>query len=196
MPRDAFVDNYITKAAPFAQPILMRLRALVHAHCPDAQETRKWGAPAFVWRGKTLALMAGFKAHATFGFFRGDAAVNEKARDAMGNFGKLKSLDDVPDEAEFARLCASAMAMIEAGVSPPRKHAPKPGTVMHPAFDAALNDEAEARKTFAALPPSQQREYLEWIGDAKRDETRMRRIEKAIRLLIEGKDLNWKYRNC
>lgn len=196
MPRDPFVDSYIEKAAPFAQPILKRLRELVHAHCPEVEETRKWGAPAFVWHGKNLALMAAFKAHATFGFFRGDAAVNEKAGDAMGNFGKLKSLEDLPDEREFSHLCASAMEMIKAGVTHPRKHEPKLMAVMHPAFELALREEPAACQNFSALSPSRQREYLEWIGDAKRDETRKRRIEKAIGLLIEGKDLNWKYRNC
>jgi uncharacterized protein YdeI (YjbR/CyaY-like superfamily) len=194
----SYVDGYIAASAAFAQPILTELRRRVHVACPDVTEAKKWSSPAFLYGGKILAHMAAFKAHATFGFHHGDAVDADpvKLRSAMGNFGKLTTLTDLPDEAQFARLAASAIAAIDLGVKKPRKALPKPQATMPPVLAAALAAHPLAQAAFDAFSPSAQREYMEWIGAAKQDATRDRRLTQALEWIAEGKGRNWKYQHC
>lgn len=201
MKSDPRIDAYIERAAPFAQPILSHLRALVGRTCPGAEETLKWGMPSFVYRGSILAGMAAFKHHATFGFWQnrlvtGDGTP-EKERTAMGQFGKLTSLADLPDDARLAEMVARAMDLIDSGTKAPRplKH-PRPPVDMPDDLAAALKASPGAAATFEGFPPGQRREYVEWITGAKREETRRKRLETAIAQLGEGKRLNWKYERC
>lgn len=196
------VDAYIASRQPFARPILDHLRALVAHHCPDAEEALKWGMPSFLYKNKILATMAAFKAHASFGFWHGEMVTggSDAARTAMGSFGRLTSLADLPDDAVLGDMITTAQRLIDEGVRPPHvegrgKH-PKPEMVMCPAFAAALRQSHAAQAVFDAFPPSQQREYLDWIISAKQDATRDRRIAQAIEWLAEGKRRNWKYENC
>lgn len=194
------IDAYIAKAQPFARPILERIRALAHAHCPDIVEAMKWNSPAFLHKGKILCSMAAFKGHAVFGFWHGEMVTGTKGFGAMGSFGRLTSLEDLPGEAVLAPMFAKAMALIDQGVKPPHadgrgKH-PKPELAMVPAFAAALDADPAARANYDGFAPSHRREYLEWIVDAKREETRTNRIAQAVAWLGEGKKRNWKYENC
>ena len=94
---DKRIDAYIAKAQPFAKPIITRLRQAIHAGCPDVVETIKWGMPAFEYKGP-LAGMAAFKKHCTFGFWKGSlmqTVPKDRVKDAMGQFGRFESLDDV-----------------------------------------------------------------------------------------------------
>ncbi len=199
MTKDDRVDAYIARQAEFARPILKTLRDAVRGHCPDAQETIKWGSPAWTHRGQLLCSMAAFKAHATFGFWRGAEVTGEtgRAKDAMGQFGRMTSVADLPDDAVLGDLIARAMALIDSGVSAPRvlKH-PRPVLVAPAEFLAALDGNAAAAATFAGLSPSHKREYVEWVVEAKRPETRARRIAQAIAWMAEGKNRNWKYEQC
>lgn len=113
MKRDTRVDAYIAKAAPFARPILRRLRSAVHAACPEGQETVKWGMPFFTVDGKILCFMAAFKAHAGFGFWRRGAVLgaSTKAGEAMGQLGRITSVTDLPSDTKlrgWIRKAASA----------------------------------------------------------------------------------------
>lgn len=195
MSRDPRVDEYISRAAPFAQPILAHLRELAHSAIPDAVEAMKWGMPHFLYKGKNVAGMAAFKAHASF-VIHGEGRVVE----AMGQFGKLRNLGDLPPDGEMAAGLTRAVARIdETGTalkprSPPSKA--KPEIPVPADFAAALEASPDASKTFDAFAPSHRREYVEWITDAKREETRARRIAQAIEWLAEGKRRNWKYENC
>ena len=117
----------------------------------------------------------------------------------MGSFGKMRTLDDVPSKKTLAPLVKKAMKLIDEGVKTPtvRKTAtPKAAPVPTPEFAAALKKNAAARKTMDGFSPSCQREYIEWIAEAKREETRDKRISQAIEWLAEGKQRNWKYQNC
>lgn len=197
--KDDRVDAYIAKAAPFAQPILAELRARVHKACPAAEETIKWGMPSFVYQGKILAVMASFKAHASFGFWQREAAGDTgKDGEAMGQFGKLTDLKSLPSKAEFSSMVKAAMALIDAGpgsgVAQPRRTKPVLDTPADLA--AALKRNAAARKTFDHFAPGQRREYIEWIIEAKKPETRERRLAQTIEWLAEGKSRNWKYEKC
>ena len=213
--RDPRIDAYIGNAAAFAQPILERLRAIVHEACPDAEETLKWGAPSFMHAGGILCMMAAFKQHVAFGFWKhalvvGDDVAREGTaregtpregtrREGMGSFGKMTSLKDLPPKRELAALIRRAMVLNEQGVktSGARKvRVPKPPPVAPDDLAAALKRNRQARVTFDGFPPSQQREYVEWITEAKRPETRQRRLAQALEWLAEGKPRNWKYMNC
>ncbi len=192
------VDAYIAKQADFAKPILMRFRELVHETCPDVTETIKWGMPSFEYKG-ILCGMAAFKAHATFGFWKHDLVVgaDKKSREAMGSFGRLTSIDQVPTKKQFAAWMKIAMKLNEDGVKSPReKTTTKKPVAMHPKFKAALAKSKKAKETFDGFAPSCKREYLEWIAEAKQDATRDRRIATAIEWMAAGKKKNWKYEKC
>ena len=196
------VDAYIAKSAPFAVPILERVRAVVIATCPDAEEAIKWGVPHFVYRGKNLCMVAAFKGHAILGFLHSElvTGTSVKRMDAMGGVGRLTGIDDLPDDATLSGWVVKQMQLIEDGVKPPHlagraKHA-KPEMAMDPAFDAMLNENAAARRNFDGFTAAQQRDYLEWFGEAKRTETRDKRIVQSVEWIAEGKRRNWKYEKC
>ena len=189
------VDAYIAKAQPFAQPILKYLRGVVHEGCPDVEETIKWGMPSFGHHG-ILAGMASFKAHVAFGFWKGALITgNASARkDAMGGFGRITSLEDLPSKRRLLAMVKKAAKLNEAGAKQPRsvKHA-KPTLRMPPEFTAALKAAPKAKAFYATLAPSAKRNYLEWITDAKQAATRAKRVAQSVQWLGEGKRRNWKY---
>ncbi|HVJ85260.1 MAG TPA: YdeI/OmpD-associated family protein [Caulifigura sp.] len=192
------IDKYIGRSADFAQPILIQLRERVHSACPEVEEVLKWGMPSFVYKGKILCGMAAFKQHCGFHFWHsemGKAAGPSKSDGGMGQFGKITSIKDVPKPAEFKKLVRQAMKLIDDGVKTSMKSSKPPFTV--PAdLKAALNKNAKAKATFAAFSPSHQREYAEWIAEAKRPETREKRLATTLEWLVEGKSRHWKYEKC
>jgi uncharacterized protein YdeI (YjbR/CyaY-like superfamily) len=198
MSRDDRIDAYIARQADFARPILEWLRAMVHAACPDVEETLKWSAPAFMYKGKQLAMMAAFKAHATFGFWHGKLVVGEgqAQQNAMGQFGRLASVADLPEEEVFVALVRKAMGLIDAGVKPVRDKTARPVLQTPDDLRAALDANAAAAATFDGFPPGARRDYVEWVVDAKRPETRAKRIAQAVEWMAEGKKRNWKYESC
>ena len=199
MTRDPRIDSYVARQADFARPILEHLREAVHAACPQCEETLKWSMPTFMYKGAILASMAAFKAHATFGFWKGSLVIGdgEEQKSAMGQFGRLASLDDLPSTAVLDALIRKAMALADAGtkVKRPVKH-PKPELETPADLDAALDSNPAARATFEAFPPSCRRDYVEWIVEAKREETRSKRLAQAVEWMAEGKKRHWKYENC
>jgi uncharacterized protein YdeI (YjbR/CyaY-like superfamily) len=195
---DPRIDAYIERQADFAKPILRHLRETVHAACPDCEETLKWSSPSFLYKGEILAGMAAFKGHATFGFWRGSLVVGNgnEQMSGMGQFGRLTSIDDLPPRRELEALVNKAMRLTDEGVRPPRnKHGKEPFLVPQD-VRAAIDANAAAAATFEAFPPSAQREYVDWISEAKRDETRAKRLAQAVEWLAEGKRRNWKYETC
>ena len=198
MGRDPRIDAYIERAAPFAQPILRHVRALVHEACPTVEETIKWGMPTFVHAGAILCGTAAFKQHASFGFWKHALVVGEgEPRDGMGSYGKLVSLDDLPPKRTLLAHLRKAVALNEAGVkSPARKSAPKPPPEIPAELAAALAQAPAAKAAFDAFPPGCRREYIDWITGAKRPETRARRVAEAVAWMADGKRRNWKYENC
>jgi uncharacterized protein YdeI (YjbR/CyaY-like superfamily) len=196
--RDPRIDAYIERAKPFARPILERVRARVHQSAPEAEETMKWSSPAFTVDGKILLMMAAFKQHAALNFWRGQELRGQQAdAEAMGQFGKLASVSDLPPDAELDRLIREAVELAKTAPAPRKaKHAPKPPPQMHPEFEAALAKAPKAKAALDGFPPSAQRDYLEWIAEAKQDSTRGKRIATAIEWLSEGKRRHWKYQNC
>lgn len=195
--RDPRIDAYIEQAAEFARPLLRELRERVHAGCPGVVETVKWGAPSFEHHG-LLGGMAAFKKHCLFGFWKHDLLAKEADEwQQLGErLGRLTVAADLPNKRDFQRLLRRAMELNEQGVKPVRAKKAKPAIAVHPAFAKALAASSEAKRHFAAFAPSRQREYLEWIAEAKAEATRERRIDQAIEWIAEGKHRNWKYERC
>jgi uncharacterized protein YdeI (YjbR/CyaY-like superfamily) len=195
--KDPRIDAYIAKAPAFAKPILKHLRKVVHAGCPDVEETIKWSMPHFDHKG-ILAGMAAFKQHCAFGFWKGSLVLDDgraAEKTAMGSFGCIKSLSDLPNEKTLIGYVKKAAALNEAGIKAPGRTQPKKREplAVPPDFAAALKKNAKARKTFDAFAPSKQRDYLEWVTEAKREETRRERLATSIEWLAEGKARHWKY---
>ena len=198
MSRDPRIDAYIDKAAPFAKPILEHVRERVHAAAPEAEETMKWSSPTFTVDGKILLGMAAFKAHAALNFWRGQELRGDAAKaDAMGQFGKLTSVDDLPPDRELDALIREGAALARTAPAPRKvKHEPRPAAELHPEFAAALNGNPKAKEVLEGFSPSARREYVDWIAEAKQDKTRTKRIADAIEWLSEGKKRHWKYESC
>ncbi len=197
MPKDPRVDAYIAAKGDFAKPILSHLRELIHTRLPDVAEDIKWSMPAFIYKGRPLANMAAFKAHAAFGFWNRQELKTGQEGDAMGQYGRITSRDTMPDDAILLDALDKAVAMIDAGVKPQRAvRKPKPEVEVPAALVAALAGDAAASAKWDAFPPGCRREYCEWIAEAKRDETRAKRIATTIAQTREGKRMNWKYENC
>lgn len=202
MTHDPRIDAYIEKSADFAKPILNHLRALVHKACPDVQETMKWSFPHFEYKG-ILCSMASFKQHCTFGFWKGaimkDAGklLDAVGETAMGHFGRITSLKDLPPDKTILAYIREAMELNELGVPLPstRKDGKKTSkeVIVPDEILKALKKNKAALKTFETFPPSHKREYIEWITEAKTEPTREKRIAQMLEWLAEGKSRNWKY---
>ena len=195
MTSDPRIDAYIAKAKPFARPILERIRSAVHTGCPEVTETIKWSMPAFEYRGP-LAGMAAFKAHCVFGFWKGalmKTTPKDKASEAMGQFGRFESVADVPSHTALVRMVKEAVALNDAGVRVPRTTKPKPALKAPAYMLAAIRKNKKAQQHYEGLSSSCKREYIEWITEAKTDETRTRRLATAVQWIAEGKSRNWKY---
>ena len=197
MNRDPPIDAYIARQADFARPILEFARDTLHAASPDIEEAVKWGMPAFLYKGRPLAHMAAFKAHAVMGFWQGQQLRDSNARnEAMGEFGRLTSIDDLPPRDELIALTRKAMKLIDDGVKPLRNKSVSAPVEMPEDLATALAANPAAQTSYDGFPPSAQREYLEWVVEAKRPETRQKRIAQAVEWMAEGKRRHWKYQNC
>jgi hypothetical protein len=203
--RSTLVDAYIGKAAPFAQPILWHVRELVHKAVPGIEEVIKWSRPFFMYRGIILGNMSAFKAHCSVGLWgeeitakmRADGAVSSEG---MGTLGKLESVKDLPSDKKLIAYLKYAAAAIDEGTR--TKSYTRPTRVAKPELEVpaelvtALKKNKAAQKAFDAFAPSHRREYIQWITEAKREETLASRVTQTVDWLAEGKRRNWKYENC
>lgn len=195
------VDAYVAKSASFAQPILEHLRELVHTACPDVVETIKWSFPHFDYKG-ILCSMAAFKNHCSFGFWKGvlmsdpNNVMTIVGRTSMGNFDRITSIDDLPSDKIMLAYIREAMKLNDEDSKLPAKKTPakKAAEVNVPEyFTKVLKKNKKAYAAFTAFSPSRRKEYVQWITEAKTEETRKKRIGTAIEWLSEGKPRDWKY---
>ena len=188
---DARVDAYIEQAADFARPILSEIRARVHEACPACEETMKWSSPSFEYKGM-LCGMGAFKEHCMFGFWKAELVVG--GSNPHARFRHLTSVADLPAKKAMAALIRKAMALNDQGVVVTRAPREKKAAARVPTdLTDALKKNKKAGIAFEAFSPSHKREYVEWITEAKRDETRQQRIQTAVKWLAEGKARNWEY---
>ncbi len=195
--KDPRIDAYIAKAADFAKPILNHLRKLVHAACPDVEETMKWSFPHFDYKGM-LCSMAAFKEHCAFGFWKSTLVLEKDAaqESAMGQFGRIASLSDLPGDKMLIGYIKKAVALNDTGIKNPTRprQKVKKELVVPDYFLAALKKNKKALTAFENFSNSHKKEYVEWITEAKREETRAKRIKTTIDWIAKGKSRNWKYR--
>ncbi len=197
---DPFVDAYIDKAQDFAKPVLNHIRKLVHEACPNVVELKKWSFPHFDYKGM-MCSMAAFKEHCAFGFWKQsliDDAAFPAEKTAMGSFGRITSLADLPDDTTMKKLIHDAMKLNDEGVkvAKPKPTGEKKELVVPEILIAALETNALASETFNKFPYSKKKDYVEWITEAKTDATRDKRLATTIEWLAEGKARHWKYQNC
>ena len=199
------VDAYMAKSAAFAQPILLYLRDIVHEAVPGVSEEMKWSRPFFVYGGIILGNISAFKEHCAFGLWGAEVAEVLRAdgvasSEAMGTFGRITSVEDLPPRKKLLAYVKNAAKMIDEGTRtrsiPLRTKVAKPAVEVPGALTAALKKNPAAALHFKAMSPSCQREYSVWIADAKHEETRDRRIATAMEWIAEGKSRNWKYEKC
>ena len=195
---DPRIDAYIAAAPAFAQPILTHLRDVIHAACPEVEETMKWSRPHFLYHGM-LCGMSAFKAHCAMGFWKGSLLFPDMVeKESMGHFGRIASVKDLPSKKVIAGYVKQAMKLNEEGVPNPARVPPKAprALTVPPYFLDALARNKAALATFNGGSTSFKREYVDWLEEAKAEATRLRRMEQAVEWLTEGKARNWKYEKC
>ena len=195
MNRNPKIDDYISKSGDFAQPILVRLRDLIHQAHPDIEESIKWGMPSFDYKG-IVCHIAAFKTYCSFGFMKYKLIKGLGGGGGMNSFGKLKSVDDLPDDEVILMFIKEAIDLNERGVKLPKKSKQKKELVVPEYLIEILNQNPKAEQVFNDFSYSHKKEYVEWIVEAKRDATREKRIVQMLEWLEEGKRRNWKYENC
>lgn len=198
--KDPRVDAYIAKSAPFARPILRKIRATFHRGSPKIEETIRWGMPSFQYKGP-VGMMSAFKAHVRFGFWKA-SLLRKELRPVAGianrtlGAQRITKLSELPP-ARLVQACVrEAVRLNEAGVKTPSRRRPRAtrAAIAPAAFRAALRKNPTALAVFRAFSPGKRREYVEWIVEARQAATRERRIETAVAWIAEGKPRNWKYR--
>lgn len=192
---DPRVDAYIEKANDFAKPILIRTRAMVHEACPDVVETMKWSSPFFDYKGQMMCAMAAFKEHCSLIFWKASLidGVPPNGDKSRGSFGRITSVKELPSKKVFTGFIKAAMALNDAGITVKRPKTVKPEAKVPKELAAALEKNKKAAAVFAEFPRGQRREYCDWISEARREETKAKRVTQAIEWIAEGKTRNWKY---
>jgi uncharacterized protein YdeI (YjbR/CyaY-like superfamily) len=198
---DSRIDAYIDKSAEFAKPVLEYIRQVVHEASPLISETVKWGMPFFDYKGP-VCNMAAFKQHCAFGFWRSSlikdqyGILNSADEPAMGSFGRLTSIADLPSKEILIDYIQQGVALNEKGIKPPPKKAPavKAELVIPDYFTAYLAPHLRAREVFDGFSYSNKKDYVEWVTEAKTDATRQKRLETSVEWLTEGKTRMWKYK--
>ena len=197
--RDARVDAYIAKSAEFARPVLNHLRETVHKACPDVLETMKWSFPHFDYKG-IMCSMAAFKEHCSFGFWKtrmmsDPQELFTRSDEGMGSFGRITGLKDLPPDRVLIAYIKEAARLNKTGAKlPPReKPAVRKPLRIPPSLATALRKNRKAKAVFDGFSGSHQREYADWVREAKTDDTRAKRIATAVGWIAEGKVRNWKY---
>ncbi len=198
--KDKRIDAYIARKPEFAKPILNHLRKVVHEACPDVVETIKWGQPHFDYKGMMCG-MGAFKEHCIFGFWLGkylkdfDKKLSPVGETAMGNFGRITSLKDLPSDATIKKYVKEACRLNDEGfkLSRPKAIGPRKPLVVPPYFKKALARRPLAQEHFENFSYSKKKDYVEWLTEAKTEATREKRLETSIDWISEGKGRNWKY---
>jgi uncharacterized protein YdeI (YjbR/CyaY-like superfamily) len=187
------VDAYIRKSAPFARPILTKVRALFHKACPDIEEAMKWSFPHFEYRG-IVGSMAAFKQHATFGFWKASLMndpyglfnPNDAEGDTSMSRAKFTDVAELPPDQVLIEYIRAAVALNEQGIKVEKpKPKKKPEADVPADLQAALKKNKKALAAFEAFSPSHRREYVEWIAEAKQEATRKKRVAQAVEWLAE-----------
>lgn len=192
------VDAYIEKQPEWAQEILLKLRHIFHKACPKVIEKIRWRMPQFDHEGPMISVSA-HKAHVRVTFWKGGLMADEaqlfteSEREGMGHV-KLSTVKEIPTQKVLVPYIKEAMKLNEEGAKIACSTRNEKEEIEMPAeFAAALKKNQKAGRQFDAFAPSYQRDYIEWIADAKTEKTMLKRIDQGIEWIAEGKPRNWKY---
>jgi uncharacterized protein YdeI (YjbR/CyaY-like superfamily) len=203
--KDPRIDAYIARSADFAKPILTHLRELIHDKCPTVEETMKWSFPHFMYtsaadrKSRVLCNMASFKQHCAFGFwYKGGWVMSDESKpssEGMGQYGKITSLADLPKDKELIKQIKDAVKLHDSGIKPPARPKSTEKKELETPNDlaAALKKNKKALATFQRFSYTNKKDYLDWITEARTDETRKKRLETAVEWMSDGKSRHWKY---
>lgn len=197
MKTDPRVDEYIANAADFAKPILTHVREVIHKASPEITESAKWGMPHFEYHG-VICSMAAFKQHCAFGFWKESLIPGMtkyvKEKEAMGQWGRITAVEGLPPDKDIIKFVHAAMELNEKGIKVAKKAPTIDKTLTVPDyFTKTLAKNKKAQAVFEKFSYSAKKEYVEWLTDAKTEETRQKRLETAIEWIAEGKPRMWKY---
>ena len=193
------VEEYIETNAHYAEELTV-LRNIINT--TDVDETIKWSMPTYCVNGKNVLGIGAFKNHFCLWFHNGvflkdqhnllinaqenkTKALRQMRFQSMEDINKNVILEYINEAIENQRLGKE--------IKPTRKTKP---VVIPKELLASLNANSALKDQFKTLTPSCQREYCEYISEAKRDDTKARRLDKIIPMIINGKGLNDKYKNC
>ncbi|KPE51660.1 YdeI/OmpD-associated family protein [Chryseobacterium indologenes] len=196
---NAKVDEYIEKSPDFAKPVLLYLRETIHEMCPDAEETIKWKFPTFMYKGKILCSITAFKQYCSLGFWLHQEMKTIKEletsaeKSSMFSLGKITRMEDLPSKTLLKKAIKEAMELTDMGVTMKKAAPSKTETEIPDYFQKALNTNEKALQVFQKASPSFRKEYINWIIEAKTENTRHKRMEQALEWISEGKGRNWKY---
>ncbi len=192
------VDEYIQKQ-PRWQTALKLLREIVLSM--PLKETVKWGGPVYTLDGKNLIGLGAFKSYVSIWFFQGALLADKHGKLINAQENKTRamrqwrfnSVEEIQASAETikAYLLESIELQRQGKSIKPLRNKP---LVIPEKLAARLSQNPPLKANFEALSKSKQREYAEYISEAKREETQQKRLEKIIPMILTGVGLNDKYR--
>jgi uncharacterized protein YdeI (YjbR/CyaY-like superfamily) len=186
------IDAYIAKSADFAKPVLIHVRALIHKVCPEVEEKIRWGFPNFDYKDNVMMIMAAFKQHCTVGFWK--SSLIKSLGSKLGKNDPITSIKDLPTDKELAVFIKEAMKINDQGIKVQKTRSTEKKELIVPDyFIKTLSKNKKLLQTFEKSSYSYKKEYVDWITQAKTEETRNKRIVTALEWIAEGKGRNWKY---
>ena len=193
------VTEYINDKNKWTQELIL-LRSVLLAL--PLEETIKWGAPVYVYKGKNILGLSAFKNYCGLWFFQGHFLKDEANLLVNAQEGKTKAMRQWRfNSIEDINLDLIKMYVLEAIDNSERGLEIKPQKnkqplIIPPELESKLKGNDNLTEKFNELTLSKQREFAEYISSAKRDTTKITRLEKIIPMIINGIGLNDKYKNC
>ena len=196
MERHKTIQAYLQSISRF-RPEVERLREILNKTA--LTEEVKWGAPAYTYEGKIVVGIGAFKEHFALWFHQGVLLADEAGVLINAGEGKTKALRQWRMTAKkdikartIQAYVKEAIGLVEQGIEiKPTRHA---GVELPDELRAALKGDAKVKRAFEALTPGKQREYAGYIAEAKRAETKAKRLVKILPMIEAGAGLHDKYR--
>jgi len=198
MEKNKTVDEYIKKRKDWFTELIFLRKIILST---ELQETIKWGAPVYTINGKNVVGIAAFKSYVSLWFFQGALLKDKKKKLVNAQEGVTKALRhwkfNSKKEIDKKLVKEYLLEAIENQKKGKQiKPAAKKPLKIPKELNSAFTKNKKLKNCFGELTPYKQREYAEYISEAKREETKMTRLKKIIPMILEKKGLNDKYKNC
>lgn len=193
------VTAYIEKQTTWKEELTLLRSILLKL---PVEETVKWGAPTYTFEGKNVVGLAGFKNYFGLWFFQGALLKDPQKVFINAQEGKTKamlqwrftSIKEV-DKNLIKEYVLEAIENQKQGrvIKPQRNTKP---LVIPELLQKELDNNLALKEKFEAFSLSHKREYANYISEAKREATKLKRLEKIVPMILESVGLHDKYRNC